>query len=112
LNPKEELLAEAEELVNGARASDYGDSLMNHGRISDLWNIWLRNRSWGKDGIITPYDAAMMMILVKIARCQYKPGHQHHVDMAGYAAICEDVWEKLMMGVSDGGETEPTTSDE
>ena len=104
---KIELLAEAKALVTGPRAEDYGDAAVNHMRIADLWNCWLSNRSWGSSHIITPYDAARMVMLVKVARCQQKPSHDNHVDIAGYAAVMEDIYEQIT-GVNDGGQETPT----
>jgi hypothetical protein len=63
--------------------------------------MWLneRTRTWaveGDDGPaefeITPYDVAMMMLLVKVARLMHSPGHQDsHIDIAGYASISEEI---------------------
>lgn len=110
MNHKKDLLEKAEDLVNGPRAQAYGDSLINHLRIADFWNVWLRNRSWGEGTVITPYDVSIMMMMVKLARSQHRPSTDNHVDIAGYAAVSHDIWEK-MMGVNDGGETEQTTKD-
>ena len=55
------ILTEAEELIHGQRAIDYGDARENHQRIADLWEVY--------SGIkLSPEDVAMMMILVKVAR--------------------------------------------
>ena len=107
---KSELLIEAEALVTGPRAEAYGDAAVNHERIADLWNCWLRNRSWGSSGIITSYDAAMLMMLVKVARCQEKPGHDSHVDIAGYAAVMADIYEQTTGARRDGGQKTPTST--
>ena len=77
-------------IVANDRSSDYGDPLLNHMRIADLWNVWLSNRTWGPE--ITPYDASMMMNLVKFARCQHKPMTGSHEDIAGYAAISDFIY--------------------
>tara|TARA_R110002020_G_scaffold18695_2_gene64968 strand:- start:12424 stop:12765 length:342 start_codon:yes stop_codon:yes gene_type:complete len=103
---KSDLLTEAQALVTGPRAKDYGDAAVNHMRIADLWNCWLRNRSWGSSGIITPYDAAMMMVFVKAARCQQQPSHDSHVDIAGYAAVLEDIYEQIKGVQEDGRQKE------
>lgn len=110
MNHKKDLLDKAEDLVNGPRSKSYGDTLVNHLRIADFWNDWLRNRSWGADGVITPYDVSIMMILVKLARSQQKPSEDNHVDIAGYAAVSHDIWER-MIGVEDGREIQQTTKD-
>ena len=108
---KSELLDEAKSLVTGPRAQSYGDATINHMRIADLWNAWLNNRSWAHHGVITPYDVSMMMSLVKFARCQQQPNHDSHVDIAGYSAVCEDIYEQIK-GVKDGREEEPSSSAE
>lgn len=110
-NIKAELLEEARDIVTGARASDYGDATVNHMRIADLWNAWLNNRSWAHHGVITPYDVSMMIGLLKFARCQHRPSHDNHADIAGYAAVSEEIYEKIMEA-EHGGETEQTASDE
>lgn len=94
---KNKLLVEAESLVTGSRADSYGDAAINHIRIANLWSDWLYNRNWAT-GAITPYDVAMMMLLVKVARCQQKPSHDNHVDVAGYAAVLEDIYQHQTAG--------------
>jgi hypothetical protein len=114
-----EMLSTTAELVGGQRAQDYGDKTVNHKRISDLWNMWLENRTPMMEGsdildnqvyrgnpanfilmandyehksTITTYDVAMMMLLVKIARLMNSPGHQDsHIDVSGYASILEEI---------------------
>ena len=96
-----EMLHAAVRLVDGPRSEDYGDKYENHVRIAKLWAMWLseRTRTWAVDGQeerpgveITPYDAAMMMLLVKVARLMQSPGHQgSHIDIAGYASISEEI---------------------
>ena len=94
-----ELLDAASNLIGGQRAEDYGDKYVNHVRIAKLWHMWLWNRTptWEEEQEepqldITPYDVAMMMLLVKIARLMHSPGHQDsHIDIAGYASILEEI---------------------
>ena len=89
-----DMLQHAAGLVGGQRAQDYGDKTINHQRIADLWNAWLREtRTELADHItITAYDVAMMMLMVKVARLMHSPGHQDsHVDIAGYAAILDEI---------------------
>ena len=107
---KKELLEEAAGLVSGQRAEDYGDATANHMRIAEFWNTWIMNRTW--QGALTAYDVSMMMALVKFARCQQKPSHDSHVDIAGYAAVSEKIYEDFV-GVegeqSDGRENASPT---
>jgi hypothetical protein len=111
MNVKSELLAEAESLVTGPRANDYGDAAINHLRIADFWNVWIANRSI--PGPISAYDAAMMMALVKFARCQHRPATDSHVDIAGYAAVAEDIFQTIveMEERGNAGKEEPTVQD-
>jgi hypothetical protein len=91
-----DMLRHAAELVGGQRAADYGDKTVNHIRIAELWNYWLEeSRKNDADRRITPYDVAMMMMMVKVARLMHTPGHQDsHVDIAGYASILEEIANK------------------
>ena len=109
MDVKSELLAEAERHVPGPRANDYGDAAINHLRIADLWNVWIANRA--VPGPISAYDAAMMMALVKFARCQHRPATESHIDIAGYAAVAEDICQTLIdmeKEEENGGKEEPT----
>jgi hypothetical protein len=111
MNVKSELLADAESLVTGPRANAYGSSAINHLRIADLWNVWIANRA--VPGPISAYDAAMMMALVKFARCQHLPATDSHTDIAGYAAVAEDIYQTLiqMEEEANAGEEEQTLQD-
>ena len=109
MNVKSELLAEAESLVTGPRADDYGSSAVNHLRIAALWNVWIGNREI--PGPISAYDAAMMMALVKFARCQHRPATDSHIDIAGYAAVAEDICQTFIdieKEKANGGKEKPT----
>ena len=96
-----EMLSLTAELVSGQRSEDYGDKYVSHLRIAKLWSMWLEERkpTWVPDGDeedaefqITPYDVAMMMLLVKVARLMHSPGHQDcHIDIAGYASVMEEI---------------------
>jgi hypothetical protein len=88
----EEMLRKAADLVGGQRAKDYGSKTENHQRIADLWNYWVVQRY--KDSVVKldPYDVAIMMLLLKVARLMNTPGHSDsHVDIAGYASIAEEI---------------------
>jgi hypothetical protein len=91
-----EMLKAAIELVDGQRAKDYGDKYDNHERISKLWTMWMwetrHTRYPDAQCHIKPYDVAMMMLMVKIARLMHSPGHpDSHLDIAGYASILEEI---------------------
>ena len=81
----EDILAEAQRIVCGARRAAYGTPEDNFKRIADLWNTYLKQRR--AQGDITTGDVALMMVLMKIARLAESPAHRDSVvDMAGYAA--------------------------
>jgi hypothetical protein len=96
-----EMLNATAGMVGGQRAEDYGDKYVNHMRIAKLWTMWLNERrpDWLSEDEqkepeiqITPYDVAMMMLLVKVARLMHSPGHQDcHIDIAGYASVMEEI---------------------
>lgn len=103
-----EMLSATAELVSGQRAEDYGDKRVNHKRIAKLWDMWIEERQglWEESlndfiqpiegmklqKLFSPYDVAMMMLLVKVARLMNSPGHQDsHIDIAGYASILEEI---------------------
>lgn len=80
----ESILEEAMRITSGDRQRDYDHPLRNHERISDLWNAYLKCRAT-PESPISPLDAAIMMILLKIARCCKTPTRDCFVDIAGYA---------------------------
>jgi hypothetical protein len=89
-----EMLLHTAELVGGQRERDYGDKVKSHARIAHLWNYWLNSQ--GMNSLINPYDVAMMMMLLKVARLMNAPGHaDSHVDIAGYASILEEISSEL-----------------
>lgn len=74
-------LDKAEELINGQRAKDYGDSLVNHQRIADIWSVILNTE-------VTPEQVAACMIGLKLARLANDMKQDDTwVDIAGYAAL-------------------------
>lgn len=80
------IFAEAEAIINGPRARDYGDARDSFGSISALWSTYL--------GVyIAPEDVAAMMALLKLVRLKYS-GFTHHdsfVDMLGYVGLAHKV---------------------
>ena len=83
---RDEVLAKAGELINGDRKEDYGDAYLNHMRIAEFWNNYLDHEIK-----LTPTDVAMMMMLVKIARCIHSYKDDSFVDICGYAALAGEM---------------------
>jgi hypothetical protein len=78
------ILETAIEITSGDRRRDYDKATPNHERIATLWNAYLECRKHPED-MISASDAAIMMILLKIARGAYTPTRDSAVDIAGYA---------------------------
>ena len=79
-----EILEETINIVTGQRQEDYGDKVVNHRNIAELWNAYL-------DMDIAPHDVAICMLLVKVARLKNRKTKDCYVDMAGYAAIAGEI---------------------
>lgn len=78
---RSEILTTAEGLINGPRASDYGDPSVNFQRIADLWAPIL-----GQD--VTPIQVALCLAQLKVARLIQSPAHEDSwIDAAGYVAL-------------------------
>lgn len=84
-NGRKEVLDQVTQAVMSDRNRDYAPPEDNFARIADLWSTYL-------DTEITPYDTAIMMVLLKVARAIHSPHLLDHVvDIAGYAACAADV---------------------
>jgi hypothetical protein len=76
-------------LVEGDRASEYGNKVINHGNIAKLWSAYL-------DHPLTGHEVAVMMCLLKIARTKLgKRTRDTYADGAAYMAIAGEIQEKL-----------------
>lgn len=92
--PPPSVLEEALGIVNGARRNAYGHPENNFGRIADLWNAYLNGKPAGPMPI-TQIDVSLLMVLMKVARLIETPTHRDSaVDIAGYAATLEMLWER------------------
>jgi hypothetical protein len=83
---RDTILAEASELINGDRAADYGDATLNHMRIAEFWNNYTDHQLK-----LSASDVAIMMILVKVARCMESFKDDSFVDICGYAALAAEM---------------------
>lgn len=79
------VLLEAHDLVYGQREIDYGHPLDNCNAIAALWNAYLDAVG---DRPLDAADAAVMMMLMKVARLASGTRKRDTiVDAAGYAAL-------------------------
>ena len=91
LNPPQNLLQEAEQIIYGDREQTYGAPGKNLQAIADFWTVHLRHK-YNFNGEVTTDDVCQMMILVKQARRINDPTHHDsQVDIAGYIALQERV---------------------
>jgi len=77
---RDEILETAQSLINGARASEYGDAKENFQDIADLWSVFLSRPT-------TRQEVAVCMVLVKSARLMKSNTEDSWVDICGYAAL-------------------------
>lgn len=75
-----EFLQEAHGIVYGDRHEEYGDAADNFTDIAKMWTDWM-SFHFNKE------DVAMMMIMVKIARCHHKWTEDSLKDIVGYCTI-------------------------
>lgn len=93
------VLDAAKDLIFGDREKDYGPPQKNFKDVANLWSAYLTtiNRTQ-----ITPADVAMMMVLLKMARCAkqampVRDSKDSVIDMAGYVGCLqrlEEPWEE------------------
>lgn len=77
---------EAETLVNGTRQSDYGSPAVNYEGIARVWSGLLAKRLM-PGVVITPEEAALMMVGLKIQRQCMNPKRDNMVDAHGYLLV-------------------------
>lgn len=84
--PRQEMLAEAANIIAGQRDVQYGGPEDNFSRIAKIWSVIFEKE-------ITAEDVAMAMVGLKIARYASKSGFQPDtwVDIAGYAGCGYEV---------------------
>ena len=81
---REETLQEAIRLTMGDRNKSYDDPFPNHDRIAKIWSVIL-------DKEIEPYQVALCMAGLKIARLAYNPLDDSFIDGAAYLAIAGEI---------------------
>lgn len=95
----ESILQEAERIINGDRAEQYGDPKVMFERIAEFWTSYL----YPFTEALTPVDVANMMVLLKISRSKaaVDRGEYHrddHVDISGYAGLTEKLVDTAKAG--------------
>ena len=91
---REEILKQAENLINGDRAKDYGDAFDNFGRIAAGWNAIIQE-AMKTHGYVNQQHVALMMDWLKTARLLNTMDHEDSwIDKCGYVAIGGSFSEK------------------
>lgn len=82
------ILDAAEKCVCQDRLAEYGTPEESFGRIASLWSAY-------KGVDFDPFDAAMMMVLLKVSRAKGNPTHtDSYVDLCGYGSIAGELANK------------------
>jgi len=83
-----DVLNQAEQLINGPRAQDYGDARENFGRVAQVWSALL-------DQHIEPEQVALCMTALKMCRLAKTLDHTDSwIDAAGYIALGAEIATK------------------
>ena len=80
----ETILEEAQRITDGDRDGDYGTAEDNFGKIAAYWNVYMEHNDLDIGRILEPKHIAMMMVLMKIAREDFKHKRDNLTDAAGY----------------------------
>tara|TARA_R110000772_G_scaffold83329_3_gene176341 strand:- start:975 stop:1271 length:297 start_codon:yes stop_codon:yes gene_type:complete len=84
---REEILKQAENLINGDRAKDYGDAFDNFERIATGWNVIIKEALM-TNGYLTEQHVALMMDWLKTARLLNDLSKEDSwIDKCGYSAL-------------------------
>lgn len=88
------ILAEAEYLTTRDRNESYGHPAHDYGRVSSAFNALTGHR-------LTPEEAILFMVCVKLAREAYRPKRDNRVDAAGYLNCLDSVVQIRDQGLLD-----------
>lgn len=89
-----DILAEADRIINGERQEQYGKPEDSFALIASYWNVYLESIYKNGQYVMTlqAEDVAIMMCLLKIARTQGgQKKKDNYTDICGYAALAADL---------------------
>lgn len=90
MSKKQNVLKEADGLVNGIRDAQYGLPHENWGSTAQMMTAYLHQRGLlSRDKALDAHDGAMLMVLTKVAREGNQRRRDNLVDIAGYANVAE-----------------------
>jgi hypothetical protein len=85
-NNRSQVLAEANELINGDRNNQYGEPTDDFRKTADLWSVYLTSVAKAPVTLL-PHDVAVLMMMLKVSRIAWSPNKRDNwTDLAGYAA--------------------------
>ena len=79
-------LSKVKEILNGDRLDSYGSPSESFKRISEYWDNYLLHKNIDIKNL-KPSDAAMMMVLFKIAREENKHKEDNIIDAIAYLVL-------------------------
>ena len=86
MSNRKNILNDAMNVICNDRQNQYGNAENSFFEIAKLWTGYLNTT-------VTSFDVAMMMILLKIARCKSNPYHNdNYIDICGYAALAGEMF--------------------
>jgi hypothetical protein len=81
---------EASKIIRGPRRMTYGDPKTSFDAIAQTWNAYVERKTDGAvPKLLTAYDVAQFMILLKVIRGAAGYHRDSTVDTVGYAILAE-----------------------
>lgn len=86
------ILQEAQALVYGARNADYGHPADDFAAVAKAFNAYIKMK-YNIVNLLESTDVPIFQIIVRIMREANKPKRDNLVDIAGYAATLEMIYD-------------------
>lgn len=83
----EQLLKEADRIVNSDRQRTYGHPITHHTATAAMWSAYLTRVNDEHDVIVRPQDVSILMVLDKASRIGGGDKVDNALDIAGYAQV-------------------------
>ena len=94
----ESILTEAEKIVNGERATDYGSAKKSFKRIADLTNLIIDEDETDlmrDEGLLCDTIVCKVLMAVKLSRQSNKHKRDNLVDLCGYAELLNRLEDEI-----------------
>jgi hypothetical protein len=96
VNAPQTILDEAKSAVLGSRHNDYGSCYPLYRKMADVLNALFAHKLKTDEGCtFTAPDMAIIQIVLKICREQYKSKRDNRVDIAGYAEVLDEIQQDI-----------------